>query len=301
MKRPFLFFIYAVISISVFSQGAITPTFVDSIPMRDGKKIAVDIYIPDGGSGNQYSCVLVQTPYNRQAYQIIGLPLVGNDIAGSPFAFVIADWRGFFGSYAAIVAGYDKGKDGYDMVEWIALRTWSNGRIGTWGPSALGNIQFMTAKKRPPHLICSVPLVASGQFKYQEYYPGGVYRTEYLEQLDALGFGVSLIVKPYPTYDNVWQYFIEPAMYYPDSIDVPMFMIGGWYDHGTVTNLEMFNGLRNESYADVRNLHRLMMGPWAHGGMGPAHVKPKAGVTLWPCSSLVIIWTVLQTGGILPL
>ncbi len=256
----------------IAAQQLITPTLVDSVPVRDGKKIAIDIYIPDGGGGSQYSCILVQTPYNRQAYRVIGLPLYGNDVSGSPFAFVIADWRGFYGSAAAQVAGYDRGKDGYDIVEWIAQQAWSNGRIGTWGPSALGKIQFQTAKKRPPHLVCCVPLVAGSQFNYQEYYPGGVYRTEYIEQLDGLGFGLSLVVNPYQTYDNVWKFIIEPPSWYPDSISVPMFMIGGWYDHNITVMMELFEGLRNESFPAVRLHHRLLMGPWAHGGFGPAHV-----------------------------
>lgn len=240
--------------------------------MRDGRKIAVDIYVPDGGSGAAYPTVLVQTPYNRQAYRIIGLPLFGMDVATCPYTYVIADWRGFYGSAAANVLGYDRGKDGYDLVEWIATQPWSDGKVGTWGPSALGKIQFQTAKKRPPHLVCCIPLVASPQFEYPEYYPGGVYRTEYVEQLDALGFGLSLVVKPYPTYDNAWQYFIEPTGWYPDSIEVPMFMISGWYDHGTNQILEIYDALRNSSVTAVRDKQCLMMGPWCHGGFGPAQV-----------------------------
>lgn len=253
---------------SVFAL--ISPTMVDSITMRDGKKLAADIYIPDSGTGTAYSVILVQTPYNRLAYRVIGLPLAGNDVTGSHYAFVIADWRGFYGSSAAAVAGYDRGKDGYDLVEWIAQQSWSNGRVGTWGPSALGKIQFMTAKKRPPHLICSVPVVAFSQMDYEEYYPGGVYRTEYVEQLDALGYGLSLAVDPHPVYDNVWQYFYEPSGWYPDSINVPMLMIGGWYDHNISGMFELYHALHTSAGAAVRDDQFMVWGPWSHGRVGLA-------------------------------
>jgi len=272
MKKSFFILLVLLSAMGYHAFGIITPTMVDSVTMRDGKKLAVDIYIPDGGTGTAYPVILVQTPYNRQAYRVIGLPLAGNDVAGSHYAFVIADWRGFFGSMDANVMGYERGKDGYDLVEWIATQPWSNGRLGTWGPSALGKIQFQTAKTRPPHLVCCVPLVASPQFEYQEYYPGGVYRTEYVEQLDALGFGISTFIKPYPTYDNIWQFIFEPTGWYPDSIAVPMLMIGGWYDHGTVGILEMYNALRTNAAIPVRDDQFLLMGPWAHGGFGPVQV-----------------------------
>jgi predicted acyl esterase len=265
--------LFAVVSLCAGSAFAvITPTAVDSVVTRDGKKLVVDVYIPDGGSGNAYPVILIQTPYNRQMYRIGGLPFYGSNVSGSPYAFVIADWRGFYGSISAWSGNYDRGKDGYDLVEWIATQSWSNGKIGTWGPSALGKIQFQTAKKRPPHLVCCVPLVASPKFEYQEYYPGGVYRTEYIEQLDNLGFGISPVVSAYPTYDNAWQYFIEPTGNYADSINVPFFMIDGWYDHGTVQNLEEYSDLRNSSAVAIRDKHCLMIGPWCHGGFGPAQV-----------------------------
>ncbi|MEI6765026.1 MAG: CocE/NonD family hydrolase [Bacteroidota bacterium] len=251
-----------------FSQG-ITPTLVDSVPMRDGKKLAADIYVPD--TSQQWSTILVQTPYNRLAYRIIGIPLIGNALASSHFAVVIADWRCFYGSAAACTTNVNRGKDGYDLVEWIATQPWSNGKIGTWGPSALGKIQFETARQNPPHLICGVPLVGSPQFDYQEYYPGGVYRTEYVEQLDALGFGISTMVSAHPVHDILWTY----SEFYnnkPDSVFVPMLMIGGWYDHETLPLIQFYNGIHSSSPLAVRNKHRLLMGPWAHGGFGPAQV-----------------------------
>ena len=35
----------------------------------------------------------------------------------------------------------------------------SNGKVATWGPSALGRVQYETARSNPPNLVCAVPMV----------------------------------------------------------------------------------------------------------------------------------------------
>jgi hypothetical protein len=267
MKRNILFLILFLISIGLCKSQTLVQT-VDSIPMRDGKKLAADIYLPS--TPGQYPVILVQTPYNRLYYRI-SQPLGLGSMAGTPYALVVVDWRGYYGSASAMVANADRGKDGYDVVEWIATKSWSNGKIGTWGPSALGKIQFQTAKENPPHLVCAAPLVAGPQFNYWEYYPGGVYRTEYVQQLDNLGFGLATTLLNNPLYNTTWQY-AEAINFYPQSMNVPLFMVGGWYDHNVEVMMQMFNGVQTSSPLAVRSKHKLMMGPWAHGGFGTAQV-----------------------------
>lgn len=309
MKKIIIWFLLnAAIIFPALSQMLIQPTFVDSVEMRDGKKLAVDIYIPDTSGGVAYPVILVQTPYNRLLYRTIGLPLFGNNIASANYAMVIADWRCFYGSSAACAGNYDRAKDGYDLVEWIAARTWCDGKVGTWGPSALGRIQFMTARKRPPHLVCAVPLVAGPQYSYPEYYPGGVYRTEYVQQLDALGFGSSSTILAHQTHDYVWIYS-EATNFYPDSISVPLLMIGGWYDHNINVMMDFFAGIRQSSFSNVRDKHRLLMGLGltADMAMRVSALLSKAnfhtqmlqvGATHWPWHILIIICVLSQTTGI---
>ena len=142
MKRT-LTILLLFISSAIAAQ--ITPTLVDSIPMSDGQKLPADIYLPSGWTSGP--TILIQTPYNRLFQRITGLPLnIGWNINSSNYAIVITDWRGFYGGAGAQYSGSPShGEDGYSTVEWIATQSWSNGKIGTWGPSALGNIQYMTA------------------------------------------------------------------------------------------------------------------------------------------------------------
>lgn len=248
-------------------HAQLSPT-VDSIPMRDGKKLAADFYA--ASTGVAAPTILIQMPYNRLRYRVAGLPLFRFDTQ-RPYNMVIVDWRCFYGSTAACVAQPQRGEDGYDVIEWITAQPWSDGQVGTWGPSALGKIQYQTAREHPPGLVCAVPLVAGSQFEYQEYFPGGAARTEYIEQLDNLGFGLSTVLYQNPVYNNVWM-FTENQNDYPDEIEIPMLLIGGWYDHNTDIMVDLFNDLKTESAVAVRDQHRLLMGPWAHGGFGFAQV-----------------------------
>ena len=72
-------------------------------------------------------------------------------------------------------------------------------------------------------------------------------------------------------YNSTWQY-VEQTNYYPSEINVPLFMIGGWFDHNTDLMLDFFNGIKSQSPTTVRDKHKLLIGPWVHGGHGLASV-----------------------------
>lgn len=232
------------------------------IPMSDGKALSAHLYLPS--QQGSYPVVLIQTPYNKEFFKL-GLPLgIGQDLSSSPYAFVVLDWRCFYGSLAACTPNPDRGQDGYDAVEWIAAQPWCNGKVATWGQSALGNIQFLTASKQPPHLVCAVPIVAAPYTHYQHYYPGGALRTEYLQTLKSL-FGSSSfsLVVSNPFYNSIWT-IAENLSMYPDKIQTPMLLIGGWFDHNTNDVVNMFDTLR--AMSPVASQHRLLIGPWTHSG-----------------------------------
>ncbi|MDH7515921.1 MAG: CocE/NonD family hydrolase [Bacteroidota bacterium] len=239
------------------------------IPVRDGHTLAADLYATDTTTAKPV--ILIQTPYNK-AYYRVGLARQGGPsfpFDTAKYHYVIVDWRGFYGSSQAAVAGYDRGLDGYDIVEWVASRPWCNGRIGTWGASALGLIQFLTARHRPPHLVCSVPLVKDFKTKYGDYYYGGVFRREHVETLERLGFLSVETVLSQPLYNAVWR-ALERNTDIAEEIAVPMLLIGGWFDHYPDDVIRAFEDLRARSAPAVRNSHKLLFGPWTHGEVGAA-------------------------------
>ncbi|MBC8344262.1 MAG: CocE/NonD family hydrolase [Bacteroidetes bacterium] len=267
-KRIITLFMFVILGCQICHSQILNPQ-VDSIPMRDGKVLAADIYLPD--TGQTYPVILIQTPYNRLYYRL-GLPLqIGWDIINSPYAIVIVDWRCFYGSVAACKILPERGKDGYDVIDWISKQAWCNGKVGTWGPSALGKIQYLTAKEQHPNHICAVPVVAGSQFEYQEYFPNGVLRTEYVDQLDALGYHMKNTLLQHPYYDAWWQY-VEAANMYPEKIKIPMLLIGGWFDHNINLMFDLFDTLVKASDPAVRDLHKFLVGPWSHNSVGKKEV-----------------------------
>lgn len=236
------------------------------IPMSDGNTLAADLYTPEGEG--PWPVIFIQTPYNKNLFHL-GLPIgVGWEQESSDYAFVIMDWRGFYGSLAAFSLTADRGEDGYEAVEWIAEQDWCDGNVGTWGPSALGNVQYETAREQPPHLKCCVPQVASPWTHYQQYLPGGIAKTEYLNQLNAL-FGAFDLVLENPEYNLLWS-FTEASTMYPESIEVPMLLTGGWYDHNIADMVLMYDTLTSSSPASAE-MH-ILIGPWVHGGTSSAFV-----------------------------
>ncbi len=267
MTRQLFLLFFLFFSLKVLSQ--MTPTYIVNIPMRDGKNLSADVYVPSGAS--TFSTILIQTPYNKTNFRN-GLPLgYLQNLNSSPYAWVVVDWRGFYGSSSALVAQPNRGQDGYDVIDWIVAQTWSNGKVGTWGPSALGGVQYNTMKENHPNHICAVPLVAQPQTAYDTYFYGGVLEKSRLAQLDALGYGLSTNVLGNPYYSNAWQY-TENTTWYPQNIHIPTLQIGGWYDHNVTDMLDWFPASRTLSDVSVRAKQWLLIGPWVHGGTGVANV-----------------------------
>jgi uncharacterized protein len=237
-----------------------------SIPMRDGKSLSAHLYLPN--AADTFPVILIQTPYNKNLYPtVLGLPLgMGFNLASSNYAFVIVDWRCFFGSFAACVASPNRGEDGYDAVEWIAAQPWCNGKVGTLGASALGNVQFQTAYEQPPHLVCAVPEVAAPWENYHKYYPGGSLRVEYLETLSLLFGGFGLVIDN-PYYNLLWQ-IAENTTMKPQQVEIPMLLVGGWFDHNIDQDMLLIDTLAKASAPAVRDKHKILIGPWTHYNTG---------------------------------
>jgi len=265
-----------------------TPEALDlSVTMRDGKQLSGDLYLP--AKKGRYPCVLIQTPYDkkrlRKALQGQLENAKGTSTAGrgaildllvlkdrEHYAYLVTDWRGFFASKKAARGvrrvGAIRGKDGYDTVEWIAQQPWSDGKVGTWGGSALGKIQFLTALEQPPHLVCAVPMIASMGISYDQYYEGGVPLDAHLNILDYLGFGLRKRVLGNPEPDGILWRLARNASYKPQKVEVPCLMITGWWDNYPDAVIATFEDLMAKGGEDCRKDSRLIIGPWDHVGIG---------------------------------
>lgn len=260
-----------IVILSHFSYAQLTPTYDDIfIPMSDGDSLSADVYLPSGSG--PFEVILIQTPYDKNDFEA-SLPMgVGQNINAQPFAWVIVDWRGFYGSSSA-AAGPTTGEDGYDVCEWITQQTWHGDRVGTWGPSALGKVQYNTAQEQHPNHTCAVPLVAHPQQSYDSYFYGGVLEESHVQTLDMLGYGLSALLFSNNNiyYNNTWSW-LENNTWTPSGITIPTLQIGGWYDHAIDKMIDWYEATRTGADVSVQDQQWLLVGPWVHGGPGPAYV-----------------------------
>jgi len=257
-------------AIALSTNAQMTPTYDDiMIPMRDGEFLEADVFLPAGADSVQV--ILIQTPYNKNVFSN-ALPMgVLQNINGQPFGWVIVDWRGFYGSNGADLSSVNRGEDGYDVCQWISEQIWHIDRIGTWGPSALGGVQYLTAKEHHPNHVCAVPMVAHPHTSYDSYFYGGVLEEARLEQLDALGYGLSPVIMANTYYSLGWQ-VSENNSWYPQEIHIPTLQIGGWYDHNIDKMVDWYAATRQSALASIQDEQWLLVGPWVHGGTGIAYV-----------------------------
>lgn len=124
------------------------------IPMRDGVELEAWIFKPSGLT-SKAPTVLCLTQY-----EIDGMAH-GHYFTqrGYVYAQVYVRGRGRSGGTKSENLGLQVGRDGYDVVEWIAAQPWSDGRVVMYGASFFGMTQWRTAAQLPPHLAGIAPYV----------------------------------------------------------------------------------------------------------------------------------------------
>jgi len=242
------------------------------IPMRDGKFLAADVLLP--AAEGQFPTIFIHTPYKREnaAAPLPDSPFLKELLAREHYAYVITDWRGFFGSKEAATGLRPTttlhGRDGYDAIEWIAKQPWSNGKVGMWGHSAVGTVQFNVALQKPPHLVCAVPASGTIGAPYEQYYHGGVLKKNYLDVLLGVGHGKYAntdLLLAHPGKDAFWK--LVDLSFDRSRIDLPMLFITSWFDDNHDCKLSTFNELRAEGKKHFGDM-KLIVGPWHHAAFG---------------------------------
>ncbi|WP_431278273.1 CocE/NonD family hydrolase [Leifsonia poae] len=147
------------------------------VVLRDGTTIFVDVYRPPGAT--DVPAIIAWSPYGKEGGfwshavgHVMGFSAREEWISGlqkfegpdpaewvaNGYAVINADAPGSYSSEGDLHwFGTKEGKDGYDLVEWVADQEWSNGRVGLEGNSWLSVIQWFIAAEQPPHLAAIAP------------------------------------------------------------------------------------------------------------------------------------------------
>jgi predicted acyl esterase len=161
------------------------------IRMRDGVRLASDIYRPD--APGKFPALLAYGPYGKELQGLVlsfppqtrpsplwdGCIEAGDTayIVSRGYGHIIVDKRGTGKSEGECcgVYGVDglEGKDCYDLVEWIAGQPWCDGNVGMVGISYYASVQILAAVEQPPHLKA---IFANGGHydSYELAYHGGI-------------------------------------------------------------------------------------------------------------------------------
>ncbi len=126
------------------------------IPMRDGVELEAWIWRPSALEGRA-PAVLTLTQYDIDGARR-GTPSKFTQ-RGYVFVQAYVRGRGRSGGDKSDNLGLQVGRDGYDLVEWIARQPWSDGRVVMYGGSFVGMTQWRTAAQHPPHLASITPYV----------------------------------------------------------------------------------------------------------------------------------------------
>jgi putative CocE/NonD family hydrolase len=146
------------------------------IPMRDGVRIALDIVAPmDRAPDERLTTVLSMTRYWRgergsgpgedaQLYTPRGFVTVVGDVRGTGASF------GVWTHHRSRAETRDFG----EIIDWIAVQPWSNGKVIGVGNSYAGNTADWMAEQHRPALVGIVPRFPDYDPYSDLYFPGGV-------------------------------------------------------------------------------------------------------------------------------
>ncbi|MBW1809562.1 MAG: CocE/NonD family hydrolase [Deltaproteobacteria bacterium] len=158
------------------------------ITMRDGIRLAVDVYLPEGlPEGHKLPAILFQTRYLRAVdYRWPFCHFMGGRfddmieyLVRRGYAWVALDTRGSGASFGTRSYPYsaDEIADGAELIDWIISQDWSSGVVGAWGNSYTGGSALMLMTNNHPALKAVMPRFAMFDFYAEGVFPGGLHLT----------------------------------------------------------------------------------------------------------------------------
>jgi len=147
------------------------------MPMRDGVRLATDIYRPKNASG-KVPIIWVRTPYNFNFWDVRnGVPADMTTVLTAiqhGYAYAVQNERGHFfseGNYDILGAPRT---DGVDALAWLSSQPWANGKVGTTGCSSTAEYQMgIAAMGHPAYAAMNVQGFGAGVGRVAPYYEQG--------------------------------------------------------------------------------------------------------------------------------
>ena len=156
------------------------------VPMRDGVRLATDIYYPARGgaaAAGAFPVILTRTPYNKA----LGAGALAGAFVPYGYVLVVQDVRGRYHSEGRWRPIRDDPNDGFDTAKWIGAQPWSNQSIGTIGTSYSGAVQHALAIAGAPYVKAMIPRNAMSDFGRYGVRHHGAFELRWFNWVMTLG------------------------------------------------------------------------------------------------------------------
>jgi putative CocE/NonD family hydrolase len=273
------------------------------VPMRDGVRLATDVYRLDGAA--PAPVLVARTPYNKDGIIAGGDTFDVLRAVQAGYPVVVQDVRGRYASEGTFNPHVQETADGLDAFAWAAAQPWSSGVIGTFGGSYLGATQWLPARENPPALRAMAPAITFSDSYEGCSYQGGAKVLHDLRWVVAnivpaeiarrvargeqppesrrpLDVDAALTELPLASHPHIreyasfyldWLTHCTPGDYWQASapnvgyeqITAPALNISGWYDIFLWSTFQNYMGMRQRGGSEqARRNQRVIIGPWTH-------------------------------------
>ncbi|MDQ6876151.1 MAG: CocE/NonD family hydrolase [Candidatus Dormibacteraeota bacterium] len=221
-----------------------------AVTLRDGVTIYVDVLRPAGTE--RVPVIVAWSPYGKsrghapmyvQLFQLLGMDtgmvsglmkFEGPDPAfwcAQGYAVCNPDPRGSFNSEGDIrVWSRQEGEDFSDLIEWLGVQDWCNGKVGLSGNSYLAISQWFAAAEQPPHLAAIAPWEGMSDIYRDLVMRGGIPDFPFPRRLALSFVGKNLTEdlvaegERHPLMDPLWESKV-PAF---ENITVPAYIVASY-------------------------------------------------------------------------
>jgi putative CocE/NonD family hydrolase len=260
------------------------------IPMPDGVRLAADLYLPKSADPDEvFPVVLEYDPYRKDESRS-GRYSLYSYFAARGYIVARVDIRGTGRSEGRLIPHEYSDQeldDGEKIIEWLSEHEQSNGNVGMFGISWSGFNSIQLASRNPAALKAIIPIDATEDlFQDDVHYMDGIMHMDSWEMsqdlynslpaapeyvLDEDYFKNRFDTDPWMlTYKNqqrdgkFWDRASVRDRY--ESIRIPSFHIGGWYD-----------GYRDSLPRMLENVKapvKAMIGAWSHAWPNEPYPAP---------------------------
>lgn len=173
------------------------------LTMRDGCRLAIDVYVPQATAGQRddalatpFPAIVLFTPYYRRFKLKAGgtgerapnTAKFRDFFVPRGYAVVVIDVRGTgasFGTRDSFRSPRER-DDSREVVDWIVKQPWSSGVVGATGISYLGAASDFLASTGHPAVKAIAPLFSVWDTYTDNYFPGGIQLKALTQSYDDL-------------------------------------------------------------------------------------------------------------------